>query len=106
MDRARSALTRLARAELDNDSFRYEAAAILRRAVGFDGWCWLLADPAAQLLTRELGEDMVVDKGDPQLPAGPAGRLGSGPGASPPAAAGLFASPSPGQGAERRPAET
>lgn len=62
MDRARSALTRLARAELDNDSFRYEAAAILRRAVGFDGWCWLLADPAAQLLTRELGEDMVVDK--------------------------------------------
>lgn len=60
--RARAALAQLARAELDNDSFRQEAAAILRRAVGFDGWCWLLADPVARLPTREIGEHMVVDQ--------------------------------------------
>lgn len=60
--RARWALARLARAELDNDSFRHEAAAILRRAVGFDGWCWILADPVALLPTRELGENMIVDQ--------------------------------------------
>ena len=61
-DHARWALARLAKAELDNDSFRREAAVILRRAVGFDGWCWLLTDPVAALPTRELGENMVVDQ--------------------------------------------
>jgi GAF domain-containing protein len=44
---------------LDNDGFRWEAAAVLRRAVGFDGWCWLLADPEARLPTRDLGENAV-----------------------------------------------
>lgn len=61
-DRARSALARLAGAGLDNDSFRHEAAGILRRAVGFDGWCWVLEDPGARLTTRELGENMIVDQ--------------------------------------------
>lgn len=61
-DRARWALARLAEAELDNDSFRREAAVILGRAVGFDGWCWLVTDPVAGLPTRELGENMVVDQ--------------------------------------------
>jgi DNA-binding CsgD family transcriptional regulator len=58
-DRARADLTRLTGARLDNDGFRWEAAAVLRRAVGFDGWCWLLADPEARLPTRDLGENAV-----------------------------------------------
>jgi DNA-binding CsgD family transcriptional regulator len=59
-DRARADLARLAAARLDNDGFRWEAAATLRRAVGFDGWCWLLADPGARLPTRDLGENMMA----------------------------------------------
>lgn len=54
-DRARSALTRLTGARLDNDAFRYEAAQILRHAVGFDWWCWPLLDPGIQLPTRYAG---------------------------------------------------
>jgi hypothetical protein len=60
--RARCALARLARADLDNDSFRYEAAAILRQAVGFDWWCWPLADPGARLPTRYAGVDAPTDQ--------------------------------------------
>jgi DNA-binding CsgD family transcriptional regulator len=60
--RARSALVGLARAELDNDSFMCEAAAILRLAVGFDWWCWPLADPGARLPTRHAGVDAPVDR--------------------------------------------
>jgi DNA-binding CsgD family transcriptional regulator len=59
-ERARRELAQLATARLDNDGFRWEAAAILRRAVGFDGWCWLLADPGARLPTRDLGEENVI----------------------------------------------
>jgi DNA-binding CsgD family transcriptional regulator len=59
-DRARRDLARLAAARLDNDGFRWEAAAILRRAIGFDGWCWLLADPGARLPTRDLGENVIA----------------------------------------------
>jgi DNA-binding CsgD family transcriptional regulator len=59
-NRARTDLARLAGARLDNDGFRWEAAAILRRVIGFDGWCWLLADPGARLPTRDLGENVVV----------------------------------------------
>jgi DNA-binding CsgD family transcriptional regulator len=58
-DRARADLARLTEARLDNDGFRWEAAAVLRRAVGFDGWCWLLTDPGARLPTRDLGENVV-----------------------------------------------
>lgn len=53
-------MARLVAARLDNDGFRWEAAAILRRVIGFDGWCWLLADPGARLPTRDLGENVVV----------------------------------------------
>ena len=42
---ARSTLGRLARARMDNDVFRWEAAEVLRRAIGFDTWCWVLLDP-------------------------------------------------------------
>jgi GAF domain-containing protein len=59
-DRARTDLARLAAARLDNDGFRWEAAAILRRVIGFDGWCWLLADPGARLPTRDLGENVIA----------------------------------------------
>jgi DNA-binding CsgD family transcriptional regulator len=59
-ERARRELAQLATARLDNDEFRWEAAATLRRAVGFDGWCWLLADPGARLPTRDLGEENVI----------------------------------------------
>ena len=59
-EQARRDLARLAAARLDNDGFRWEAAAILRRAIGFDGWCWLLADPGARLPTRDLGENVIV----------------------------------------------
>jgi DNA-binding CsgD family transcriptional regulator len=58
-DRARADLARLAAARLDNDGFRWEAASILRRAIGFDGWCWLLTDPGVRLPTRDLGENAI-----------------------------------------------
>jgi len=58
--RARTDLARLATTRLDNDGFRWEAAAILRRAIGLDGWYWLLVDPDAGLPTRHLGENAVV----------------------------------------------
>ena len=60
--RARSALARLTRAGLDNDSFRHEAAAILREAIGFDWWCWPLIDPGARLPTRYAGLNSPVDQ--------------------------------------------
>lgn len=43
---ARTALERLARSRMDNDVFRWEAAEVLRRAVGFDTWGWAVLDPA------------------------------------------------------------
>jgi DNA-binding CsgD family transcriptional regulator len=58
--RARAEITRLARADLDNDGFRREAAAALRNAIGFDWWCWPLLDPAAGLPTRHLGSNPVI----------------------------------------------
>jgi DNA-binding CsgD family transcriptional regulator len=62
MERAHSELARLAAARLDNDGFRWNAAAILRRAIGFDGWCWMLTDPWTGLPTRDIGEDVIVDQ--------------------------------------------
>jgi DNA-binding CsgD family transcriptional regulator len=61
-DRARSELARLAAARRDNDAFRWEAAAILRRAIGFDGWCWMLADPWTGMPTRDVGENVIIEK--------------------------------------------
>jgi DNA-binding CsgD family transcriptional regulator len=60
--RARPALARLARARLDDDSFRYEAAAVLRGAIGFDWWCWPMIDPGARLPTRYAGVDSPPDR--------------------------------------------
>ena len=39
-------LERLSRARLDSDSLRREAVSQLQRVIGFDRWCWPLADPA------------------------------------------------------------
>ena len=61
---ARHTLGRLARARMDNDVFCWEAAEVLRRAIGFDTWCLALVDPATGLFTRYtltnpvIGEDL------------------------------------------------
>jgi DNA-binding CsgD family transcriptional regulator len=57
---ARSTLARLARARMDNDVFRWEAAEVLRRAIGFDTWCWVLLDPASGLPTRYTATNPVI----------------------------------------------
>jgi DNA-binding CsgD family transcriptional regulator len=57
---ARNALGRLARAQMDNDVFRWEAAQVLRRAIGFDTWCWVLLDPATGLPTRYTATNPVI----------------------------------------------
>ena len=46
----------------DSDSFRHEAIAILHRAIGVDGWAWLLTDPGARLPVHVSGENRVVDQ--------------------------------------------
>jgi DNA-binding CsgD family transcriptional regulator len=43
--RCRARLERLGGSTLDCDSLRYEAVAVLRHTIGFDRWCWPLADP-------------------------------------------------------------
>ena len=58
--RVRAEITRLARADLDNDGFRLAAADVLRKAVGFDWWCWTLLDPAADLSTRYLSNNPII----------------------------------------------
>jgi DNA-binding CsgD family transcriptional regulator len=43
--RCRERLERFGTSTLDSDSLRYEAVVLLRRTIGFDRWCWPLADP-------------------------------------------------------------
>ena len=57
---ARNTLGRLARGRMDNDVFRWEAAEVLRRAIGFDTWCWVLLDPATGLPTRYTATNPVI----------------------------------------------
>ncbi len=45
---------------MDNDVFRWEAAEVLRRAIGFDTWCWVLLDPATGLPTRYTATNPVI----------------------------------------------
>lgn len=61
-DRARAALVSLAEGEPDSDSFRHEAIAILHRAIGVDGWGWLMTDPGAGLPVHDFGEHMICDQ--------------------------------------------
>jgi DNA-binding CsgD family transcriptional regulator len=44
-DRCRERLTRLSESSLDAETMQLEAIADLRRVIGFDRWCWPLADP-------------------------------------------------------------
>jgi DNA-binding CsgD family transcriptional regulator len=59
---ARNTLGRLARARMDNDVFCWEAAEVLRRAIGFDTWCWVLLDPATGLPTRYTVTNPVISQ--------------------------------------------
>jgi DNA-binding CsgD family transcriptional regulator len=61
-DRARAAMVSLAGSAQDSDSFRHEAIAILHRAIGVDGWGWLLTDPGAGLPVHDFSEHVVCDK--------------------------------------------
>ena len=45
--RCRERLERLSESSLDRESIQCEAIADLRRVIGFDRWCWPLADPEA-----------------------------------------------------------
>jgi DNA-binding CsgD family transcriptional regulator len=54
--RARERLEALTDAGLDSEQARYAAIETLRRAVGFDRWCWPLTDPGSGLSTSGIGE--------------------------------------------------
>lgn len=61
------ALTRLMRACPDGEAFRQEAIGLLRRAVGFDGWCWARLDPRSRLpahgsLAEHTGAEAIVPR--------------------------------------------
>lgn len=44
-ERCRERIHALARSGVDDESLQHEAVAELRRTIGFDRWCWSLADP-------------------------------------------------------------
>jgi DNA-binding CsgD family transcriptional regulator len=54
--RGRELLASLATSTVDAEEARYAAIAVLRRAVGFERWCWPLTDPASGLSTSGVGE--------------------------------------------------
>ena len=60
LDQCRRAVERLSEAELRWDVFSGELIAQLRPAVGFDGWCVALADPATGLPAVAVAEDSPV----------------------------------------------
>src|SRR5215216_5413732 len=53
--RCRERLERLGQSALDCDSLRREAVADLQRVIGFDRWCWPLADPETLLPASGIG---------------------------------------------------
>jgi DNA-binding CsgD family transcriptional regulator len=54
--RCRERLDRLSESQLDCESVRLEAIADLQRTIGFDRWCWPLADPETLLPLSGLAE--------------------------------------------------
>lgn len=60
LDRCRRAVEQLSEAGLRWDVFSGELIAHLRLAVGFDGWCAALADPATGLPATAIAEDSPV----------------------------------------------
>ncbi|HWK12047.1 MAG TPA: helix-turn-helix transcriptional regulator [Vicinamibacterales bacterium] len=55
-NRCRERLAALARAPLDADEARRAAIGELRRAIGFERWCWPLTDPDTGLAVSGIGE--------------------------------------------------
>jgi DNA-binding CsgD family transcriptional regulator len=55
-NRCRERVEALAGARLDPEQVRLEAIEALRRAVGFDRWCWPLTDPDSALSVSGIGE--------------------------------------------------
>ena len=53
------ALARLMRGCPDGEAFRQEAIGLLRRAVGFDGWCWARVDARNRLPAHGSAADGV-----------------------------------------------
>jgi len=56
LSRCRDRLESLSHGTLDSDAFRREAIGSLQRAVGFDRWCWPLADPETLVTSSGLAE--------------------------------------------------
>src|SRR5262245_58962911 len=55
-DRCRERLEQLSESGLDSESLRQEAIADLQRVIGFDRWCWPLADPQSLLPASGLAQ--------------------------------------------------
>jgi DNA-binding CsgD family transcriptional regulator len=55
-NRCRERLEKLADGGVDSDEARREAIGALRRAVGFERWCWPLTDPGSALSTGGIAE--------------------------------------------------
>jgi DNA-binding CsgD family transcriptional regulator len=56
LSRCRDRVESVSRSTLSCDAFRQEAIACLRRSVGFDRWCWPLADPETLVTSSGLAE--------------------------------------------------
>ena len=54
--RCRERLEKLSESHLDGEAMRYEAIGELQRVIGFDRWCWPLADPETLLPSSGLAE--------------------------------------------------
>jgi DNA-binding CsgD family transcriptional regulator len=56
LSRCRERLDGLSGSSLDSESFRLEVIASLRGPIGFDRWCWPLADPETLVTSSGLAE--------------------------------------------------
>jgi DNA-binding CsgD family transcriptional regulator len=56
-DRARAGIEKLSCARLDWPAFGEQVAGLLRRSVGFDGWCLAQTDPATLVSVRAVTEN-------------------------------------------------
>jgi hypothetical protein len=50
----------LSSADLDATAYREGALALLRHAIGFDGWCWSLVDPASGLPAHTVANNSPI----------------------------------------------
>ena len=54
--RCRERLEKLSESHIDGEAMRYEAIGELQRVIGFDRWCWPLADPETLLPSGGIAE--------------------------------------------------